>query len=86
MAMPDNNYSTQLIELDPRRRLTLKLGHHDRYLVSEEPDGTLIFRPAIVLTEDELALRSAPWLMDDIDRALSDPASRTRGPRRTAKD
>jgi hypothetical protein len=68
----------QLIELDGRRRLTLRLGHHDRYLVSEEPDGTLIWRPAVVLTQDELALRQAPQLMENIHRALSDPTSRTR--------
>lgn len=66
----------QLIELDSRRRTTLRLGHHSRYLVTEEPDGTLIMRPAIVLTEDEVALLQAPWLVNQIHENMSDPHAR----------
>lgn len=45
-----------VIELDDRRRASLgKFGRHDRYLVSEQEDGTLILEPAIVLTEAEAA-------------------------------
>lgn len=80
LNLPAPSETAQLVELDARRRLTMpqRLGHHSRYLVSEEPDGTLIWRPAVVLTEDELALRQAPWLVANIDKALSDPTSRTR--------
>jgi hypothetical protein len=74
------------LELDPRRRVTLKVGHHDRYLAHEEPDGTIVLRPAVVLTTDDLALRSNPDLMDRITRAMSDPAEWTKGPRRSVKE
>lgn len=75
-----------LIELDPRRRVTLKLGHHDRYLATELPNGTIVLKPAVVLTEDELILRSNPELLDRINSSLRNPADWTEGPRRTVKD
>lgn len=41
-----------LIELDERRRASLgRLGRHNRYLAREEPDGTPIFEPAVVISE-----------------------------------
>lgn len=76
----------QLVELGSGRRLTLKLGHHDRYLGTEEPDGTLILRPAVVLTEDELILRQNPWLVEQIEQTLREPASRTRRGRLKKKE
>jgi len=46
--------SAIMVELDEQRQLSLgKVGRHSRYLVREERDGTLIFEPAIVLTEFE---------------------------------
>lgn len=68
----------QLIELGSGRRLTLRLGHHDRYLASEEPDGTLILRPAVVLTEDDAILRQQEWLVDRIESAREFPESLVR--------
>lgn len=61
-----NTTNVQLVELDPRRRTTVRAGHHSKYLVHEEPDGTLIWRPAAVVTEDERALFAAPWLVEQI--------------------
>ena len=78
--------SDTLVELDNRRRVTLKIGHHDRYLVHEEPDGTLIFRPAVILTEDELAIQANPELLDRMERSMANPATRTRGRRLKRKD
>lgn len=53
---------TQMIELDARRRTSLgKIGRkeHDRYLVDEQPDGTIVLTPAIVvpatLSEERIA-------------------------------
>ena len=63
----------QLIELDSRRRVTLRVGHHSRYLAIEEPDGTVVLRPAVIMTEDERALLAAPWLVEQIDRTMADP-------------
>jgi hypothetical protein len=51
-----------IVELDDRRRTSLgKVGHknHTRYLVEEEADGTLIWRPAVVVPEQELRFMQA---------------------------
>ncbi len=77
-----------LVELDARRRVALgKLGHpeHDRYLVEEQDDGTLIFRPAVVMTEHEAALLRHPELVEKIRASQADPSkaapSKARRPR-----
>ncbi len=38
-----------LLVLDSRRRVTLRIGRHSRYLASEEPDGTINLIPAVVV-------------------------------------
>lgn len=51
-----------LVELDDRRRTSLgKVGRkeHTRYLVEEQADGTLIWRPAMVVPEHELRFTEA---------------------------
>lgn len=85
-AASSNTPEEVLVELDPRRRTTLRLGHHERYLAHEEPDGTLIFRPAVIMTTDEAALRGNPDLVDRMDRSLRDPSVRTRRARPTVKE
>jgi len=59
----------QLVELDERRRVSLgRIGRqeHTRYLVTEESDGTLVFTPAVVLSELELKLLANDELVDEI--------------------
>ena len=80
---------SQLIELDSRRRVALgRLGkpEHRRYLVSEEPDGTLVFTPAVVMTAHEAALLRHPELVKQIEADRADPSravrSQARRPRR----
>ena len=69
--------TTTLIELDERRRLSLgKVGHHTRYLVREEADGTLIFEPAVVLTEHEARLMARPDLVEQITDNIAHPERR----------
>lgn len=71
-----------MVELDDRRRLSLgKIGRHSRYLVREERDGTLIFEPAIVLTEVEARVLGNDEIMTQL-RNTENPASRhaRRGP------
>lgn len=70
------NEDDQLLELDPRRRTTLRVGRHSRYLAHEEPDGTVILRPAVILTADEAALLNTPWLVQQISENLADPHAR----------
>lgn len=82
----------KLLELDERRRTSLgKVGRPEdrRYLVTELPDGTVILRPAVVLSEAELRLLSDPERLARVDAALADPAAavpwKPRTPRRTAR-
>ena len=66
----------KLLELDERRRTSLgRIGRPQdrRYVVSELPDGTVILRPAVVLTEAELKLLSDPDRLATVDAALADP-------------
>ncbi|HEY5857194.1 MAG TPA: hypothetical protein VIW24_24960 [Aldersonia sp.] len=63
-----------LIELDSRRRTDLgKIGRHQRYLVTEEEDGTLIWTPAVVMSEAEARLRANPELLARIEYELAHP-------------
>ena len=78
----------QLVELDARRRVALgRLGktEHSRYLVTEQPDGTLIFTPAVVMTQHEAALLRHPELVEQIEADQADPSrlvrSKARRPR-----
>jgi len=67
-----------LVELDSRRRITLgRLGkpEHDRYLVHEEPDGTLVLTPAVVMSAHEAALLRHPELVEQIKADLADPSA-----------
>ena len=67
----------QLIELDERRRVSLgRIGRpeHTRYLVEEEPDGTLVFTPAVVMSELEAKLLANRELVDRIEANRADPA------------
>ena len=79
----------QLVELDDRRRVSLgRLGRqeHTRYLVTEEPDGTLVFTPAVVLSELEVKLLANDELVASILANRADPdrlVTRTRRGRTT---
>lgn len=72
---------SQLVELDSRRRVALgRLGNpeHDRYLVTEHEDGSLVFTPAVVMTVHEAALLRHPELVEQIKADQADPASAVR--------
>jgi len=69
-----NPGKSAVIELDDRRRASLgKFGRHDRYLVREQEDGTLILEPAIVLTEAEAAFLANPALVALIEEERAHP-------------
>lgn len=74
---------SQLVELDSRRRISLgRLGRpeHRRYLVTEEPDGTLVLTPAVVMTAHEAALLRRPDLVERIESDLANPDRAVRSP------
>jgi hypothetical protein len=64
-----------LLELDSRKRLALgRLAHHDRYLVREESDGTLILTPAEVMPKQEAELlRANPEFVAMMKERMSHP-------------
>jgi hypothetical protein len=75
----------ELLELDERRRASLgKIGkpEHRRYLVTEEPDGTIILTPAAVVSEHELRLLRNPEVMARIEASRRDPSRLVKRPRR----
>jgi hypothetical protein len=78
-----------LIELDERRRVSLgKIGRpeHRRYLAHEEPDGTLVFVPAVVVPESQSRLLANHDLVEQIERTVADPSTRVRRGRPQRKD
>lgn len=78
-----------LIELDERRRVSLgRLGRpeHRRYLAHEEPDGTLVLVPAVVMPESQARLLANPDLLEQTERTVADPSTRVRRGRPRRKE
>jgi hypothetical protein len=74
------------LEVDARRRLTLgRVGRpgDQRYLATTEPDGTIILRPAVVMTELEARLMTNPALVERIEANRQDPTRLVKHQRRT---
>lgn len=67
---------THFLELQDRKRANLaRIARHDAYLIREEPDGTLIWEPAVVITEAERRLMQDAALMAQIEQSRQDPGS-----------
>ena len=84
VAMTDTMTSGTVLEVDSRRRVTLgRLGRseHSRYLATTEPDGTIVLRPAVVMTELEARLMT-PDLVERVEANRSDPSRMIKRPRR----
>lgn len=64
-----------LITLQDRKRVNLaRIARHDRYLVHEEPDGTLIWEPAQVMSVTEARLGEDAELARVLAANRADPA------------
>ncbi|MCU0270493.1 MAG: hypothetical protein MUF83_17860 [Acidimicrobiales bacterium] len=75
----------QLISLQDRKRANLaKIATHDHYLVHREPDGTLIWEPAEIVTATERALLAEVGLIERIAANRADPSRLRRRDRRHA--
>lgn len=77
--------SDRLVELDDRRRVSLgKIGRpeHTRYIVEEEPDGTLVLTPAVVMSELEAKLLANRELVERINANRADLGRLVRRERR----
>lgn len=76
-----SNSTATLVELDGRRRASLgKIGRHSQYRVTEHPDGSLLFEPAVILSEHEASLMGHTDLVESI---LADKADSSTLVRRT---
>lgn len=74
-----------LVTLQDRSRANLaKIADHDRYLVHREPDGTLIWEPAEVLSITEARLLADTDLTKAIAATRADPSRLRRRDRTTA--
>ena len=73
MSLSDSNLGT-LVEVDSRRRISLgQLGQHSRYLATVDSDGSILLRPAVVITELEARLMT-PALADRVAANREDPS------------
>lgn len=65
----------QLVSLQDRKRANLaRIATHDHYLVHAEPDGTLIWEPAEIMTSAERKLLGDKALLDRIAANRQDPS------------
>ena len=67
-ADPSDNYR---FELDARRRTSLgRIGRpeHSRYLATEYPNGDVLLRPAVVLSEEEARFLSDSALVAKVEQ------------------
>jgi hypothetical protein len=69
-----------LIDMDERGRVSLGRLHPapGPYLGVVEPDGTVVLRPAAVMTKSQARLLANPELMAEIDAFAADPDSGSR--------
>lgn len=64
-------------ETDSRNRLTLPGGRANQmYLVDEQPDGTIILRPARVISETQAMFDRSPGLQKRLAATLDEPTVR----------
>jgi len=67
---------SQLVTLQDRKRANLaRIARFDHYLVHEEPDGTLIWEPAVVMSVTEQRLLEDRELMASIEASRRDTSS-----------
>lgn len=92
---PTTDEADVLIQLDDKRRVVLgKVGkpEHRRYLAQTFPDGTVLLKPAHIVTDVQLRYWANPEVMAQVEAAAAaseaDPARVIRGrglpPRRAA--
>jgi hypothetical protein len=69
-----------LLELDARSRVVIP-GHADeRFLMRENPDGSILLEPALIVTKAQAEYDNSPELQAVLGRAMSEPT--VRRPRR----
>jgi len=77
--MPDLN----LVETDARSRAVLPGRPNERFVLRENPDGSLLLQPARIVTEAQHEYDTDPELRDLLARATASPTVRRTRTRRT---
>lgn len=73
-----------LVQSDTRRRITVgSIVANRNYLAHEEPDGTVVLEPAVVMSQTEYELRQAAPRTFETIRQLADTPDLGAAPRRT---
>jgi len=76
--MPDLN----LVETDARSRAVLPGRPNERFVLRENPDGSLLLQPARIVTEAQHEYDTDPELRDLLARATASPTARRTRTRR----
>lgn len=71
-----------MIEVDARSRVTLPGRAGRRYLLHEDPDGTVVLEPAVLLSEMEVAYLRDPDLQAKVVHSREHPQQRRPRPTR----
>lgn len=69
MTVLDDEPNDTLIELDPRKRVSLPMAKPGRYLAHADPDGTITLIPAVVMSKLEASILASPEIMAAVNRA-----------------
>jgi hypothetical protein len=62
---------SQMVETDGRSRVVLPGHSNQRFLVQENPDGSILLQPARLVTEAQLEYDTDPRLRDLLARAAA---------------
>lgn len=69
--------TSTLVQIDGRKRASLgAMARFDQYMAREEPNGTIIFEPAVILTPSERAFLADPELVAALSNANAHPERR----------
>ncbi|NDJ91652.1 hypothetical protein [Mycolicibacter kumamotonensis] len=71
------------VETDGRSRVVLPGHPNQRYVMRENPDGSLLLQPARVVTDAQHEFDTDPELRDLLSRAAASPTVRRTRVRRT---
>jgi len=75
---------TFLVETDSRSRVVLPGRPGERFLVTENPDGSLLLEPAVVVSKAQYEYDTDPELRDLLHRAAASPTVRRPRSRRAS--
>ena len=73
-----------LVETDSRSRVVLPGRHNERFLVTENADGSLLLEPAVVVSKAQYEYDTSPELQDLLHRAAASPTVGRRRSRRAS--